>query len=441
MPSILEDKLFSPGERVLAAVSGGADSMALLHLLLELSGPLSIEICAAHYEHGIRGAASKADADFVRTHCAQIGVPLEMGQGDVPALAALWRTGVEDAARRARHAFLEDAARRARAQKIALAHHLEDQAETLLLRLARGTGLAGLAGMRKLSGMRVRPLLDTPRAQLREYLTERGIPWREDETNADDAYARNYIRHQVFPKLLALNPRAAEAMARTARIAADAADALDAKAMETVAGAAKRLPYGAFLNCAEKPAPDMIRAFIRYAGAPPLSAEKTWALCALLPGGTENLPDGWRALRTAERLHLLSPQPKPPPSAEVLLYAESHAARDDPGDGIHAQALDADALEGAAIRYRLPGDTFAPIGGGEQKLKKTLQDAGVDRPFRDLLPLVAKGTRVLWIAGLKPSADAMIRPETRAAVRFTLARALPWEIEGYTPDTNYNGGN
>lgn len=418
-----------PGDIVLVAVSGGADSVALLLLLCSLRQRLDIRVEAVHYEHGIRGQASLADAGYVQALCEQLAIPCHVGHGDVPALAAQWRCSLEDAARRARYAYLDEVAARIGAARIAVAHQLEDQAETLLLHLVHGCGLRGMAAMRPVQGNRIRPLLDVPRDALEAYLQARGVAWREDETNGDTAHARNLLRGEVFPLLKRLNPRVAEAMARSATLAARAEDALRSLAGERLRSKVKRLPYGMFWQVDGVPmGEEAVRLLCEEAGVPPLDLPQSEALAALLPGGSANLPGGWHALRTPARLHLIQPDwvPPPPNSAD---FTRLSAPSGFVGDGVRVQALDADRAQGAVFRLRRAGDLFAPLGSeGTQKLKQTLQDAGVDRPFRDLLPVLAKEGRVLWIVGLKAGRDAAIGPGTRAAIRFDYHGDLPWEI-------------
>ena len=418
--------LILPGQRVLCAVSGGSDSMALLAVLLALRGEGGFTVEAAHFDHGIRGESAREDAAFVAARCAQWGVRCHTGRGDVPRLAVEWRCSLEDAARRARYAFLDETAAACGADCIALAHQLEDQAETVLLHLAHGCGLEGLSGMRMRQGNRVRPLLDVKREALRDYLRARDIPWREDETNAEDCCARNILRLCVMPQLRRLNPRADEAVARAAEIAARASDEARARADASLAGRWRETPYGAFW-LTDEIAPETARRFCRLAGAPELCERQTARLCALEPGGETNLSAGWKALRTKKRLHLLSRTAAY--NAGGAPFETAPCAVTIRGDGIREAAFDAKKLEGAVFRARRDGDVFAPLGmKGEQKLKKTLQDAGVDRPFRDLIPVLAKGDRILWIAGLKPSREAAIDEKTTSAVLVRFTGRFPWEL-------------
>ena len=200
------------GRKLLAAVSGGADSMCLLALLLDAG----LDVTAAHFEHGIRGEESLRDLHFVENYCRTRGVPCLTGRGDAPACAEENGLGLEEAARMLRYAFLERCADEIGADWILTAHNLEDNAETVLFHLARGSGTAGLRGIPVRRGRILRPLLGVSRAQIEAYLLETGTPHVEDGSNREDQYARNLIRHRVMPALRDINPRFPEAAARAA---------------------------------------------------------------------------------------------------------------------------------------------------------------------------------------------------------------------------------
>jgi tRNA(Ile)-lysidine synthase len=208
-----------PG-RVLAAVSGGADSMALLRGLIELKDDLGLVLQVGHLDHQLRGAASTEDAAWLGRACEKLGVPFALGRIDVQAAATSSGRGVEEAARDARYVFLAETARSTDCSVIALAHTASDQAETILHHIVRGTGLAGLRGIpreRELApGIRLmRPLLDVERSQVLDYLRQIGQDFREDESNQDEAYTRNRIRRQLLPLLTReYNPQIADAVLR-----------------------------------------------------------------------------------------------------------------------------------------------------------------------------------------------------------------------------------
>ena len=221
-------RLWAAGTPVIAAVSGGADSTALLLILHELSERGHVSLAGvAHLHHHIRASDADEDAAFVEALAGRLGLPFALGNADVPALARRAGRSLEVAGREARLAFFERLAAGAPRPVIALAHTRSDQAETVLLRLARGAGPRGLAGMAPRNGCRVRPLLEIDRDQLRDWLRERGQPWRVDPTNEDQTIARNRIRHAVLPQLALLNPAVEGALARAARIQAADADLLE----------------------------------------------------------------------------------------------------------------------------------------------------------------------------------------------------------------------
>ena len=214
--------MFLHGARIGVAVSGGADSVFLLHVLRELAPQWNLALSVVHIEHGIRGAASLADAEFVRSLAASFGLPFHLHTANVAAEP----DNLEQAARRARTAFYRSLIAARTLDRIATGHTRSDQAETVLYRILRGSGLAGLAGILPVTdeGL-VRPLLEVTRGEIEAWLRERGIQWREDETNQDRAYARNRLRHEILPLLAEnFNPRLEDALANLATLARDEED-------------------------------------------------------------------------------------------------------------------------------------------------------------------------------------------------------------------------
>ncbi len=438
-----------PGDTVLVAVSGGADSVALVRLLCALRAQRGCAVMAAHLHHGIRGDDADADEAFVRALCAQWDVPLTVGHADVPALAASQGMGMEQAARQARYAFLARVKADFNATDIATAHHLEDQAETILLHMTRGCGLAGLTGMRARQGDVIRPLLCVHRAELRDFLSARGQTWREDRTNTDTAYARNYVRASVLPALTGLNPNAVDALAAMAerlwldeQYLASQADALGALPITPMRyGGCFR--HTALANVHEALLRRVMRKALDYCGIAQIEARHVLALCELLReevGGSRNLPEGWRAMRGKAHIHLLSPNPAPTPEpvalslhGDTLLWdgmrITARAANPgELGDGVRTQVLDTAMLRQAVVRTRHTGDRFAPLNSpGSQPLKQTLIDRSVDRPFRDVLPIVAHAHDALWVVGIAPADGAKITARTARATHLTFTGSLPWE--------------
>lgn len=205
------------GARVLLALSGGKDSVYLLHQLLDMAPKRGLTIIAAHLNHRLRGEESDRDEAFVRDLCASWNVPVHIGTADVSAYAAANGLGVEEAARILRYAFLERVRQDCGCDVIATAHQADDQAETMLLNLTRGAGTKGLAGIPPVRRTVIRPILDIPAREIEDYLSSCGIPYVEDSSNRDDTYSRNRVRHEVLPVLTALNPRFPEHAAAAAQ--------------------------------------------------------------------------------------------------------------------------------------------------------------------------------------------------------------------------------
>lgn len=255
------------GETLVVALSGGPDSVALLDALVTLARPLGFRLLAAHLDHGLRPGSAE-DASFCVSLCDRLGVPIRTGSADVRARAERDRGGLEQAARRERYAFLRRVCREEQAVAIAVAHTRDDQAETLLLRLLRGAGATGLAGMRLRRGAIVRPLLDVPRADVIAHLRERGLAFREDPTNAQLVHRRNRVRHELLPYLAThFNPRVREALARTAGLLADEAAFVRVEAERLLAHSAREQDGAVVLRraaLAQAP-PPLARVAIRQA--------------------------------------------------------------------------------------------------------------------------------------------------------------------------------
>lgn len=416
------------GASLLCAVSGGADSVALLRLLVSLRNEGLLSLHAAHFEHGIRGQASLDDRDFVRALCASLNVPLIVGQASVPEESARAGEGLETCARRLRRAFLKRAAAEAGAARIALAHHKDDQAETVLMHLLRGGGLTGASGMRADDGIFLRPLLPFTHAELIEYLNEIGQPWREDETNRVSDTPRNALRNEILPRIRDFYPGAADALARFAAISADE-DAFIAGIAETVWQECAREYAGVrILERFSTLSPALKRRLLRRA----LGEADFDTIERVCTGeGILQLPGGLTAYRTDRDLYIsraFSPPPERPVPDEgevVLLGVCRLTVESAPPvpirDGGLTQALDAEALKGAVLRTRRTGDFIAPLGmnGRSKSLSDYLTDRKLPYPLRDRMPVLARGSEILWAAGVGLSEHARVW-ENRAAKRLTI---------------------
>ena len=235
--TIRRDALIEPGGRVVVALSGGPDSVALVYLLRELQDGGHVSLAGvAHFNHQLRGPEADADEAFCRSLADELSLPIECGTADVRFAARQQRRSIEDAARTLRYRFLEQAADRLGADRIAIGHSRDDQAETFLLRLLRGSGPRGLAGILPRAGRVIRPLLDLPRAELRAYAASRGLQFRDDATNDDLEIPRNRVRHELLPYLeREFSPGISGILAREAAIARDDEAHLQAAAIDLAA--------------------------------------------------------------------------------------------------------------------------------------------------------------------------------------------------------------
>ena len=259
--------LCPPGSRVLIGLSGGSDSVALTLLLRELSEHGGFTVVAlAHVNHQLRADADR-DEQFCREFAARLNLPIRVANVDVREAAATGRLSLEDAARRIRYSWLDRSSLETGADRIAVGHTRDDQAETFLLKLIRGAGLTGLGGIYPQRGEVIRPLLDVSRAELRQYLTTIGQTWVEDDTNADLKNPRNRIRHRVLPELnLAAGADTSTAIARAAGLAREDSQWLDELADGRFAAIVREAPHGLDIDAAaldEEPPPVQRRILLR----------------------------------------------------------------------------------------------------------------------------------------------------------------------------------
>ena len=399
-----------PGH-VLAGVSGGADSVALLLMLPETG----CRVTAVHVNHGLRGAASDGDEDFVRALCRKKNVPLLCYRAQPPEHPG------EDWARRARYGFFREAMAQSGAEALALAHHRDDQAETLLLHLMRGAGLTGLTAMAEdtvVDGMRIfRPLLTMTRVELQAALQAAGQPWREDASNRDSRYLRNAVRHELLPLMERLSPGCGGRLAAAASLLREDDAALDALCGGFLGRhPGRELPLRDLAEQPEGLRKRILRAWWqREAGEGrderSLSLPQTAALASLMTGGAgekRNLPGGWQGYRGWTHLHL-TPPCKPDPLPEVPMALPGTALgtfaleETQPGssDGYRMQTLPRPMLEGCVLRTRRQGDWIRPYGSsGRQSLQDYFVNRKVDAPFRDRVPLLCRGSEVLLAGGV-----------------------------------------
>ncbi len=410
MTNIELDRELIAGKKLLCAVSGGADSMCLLHLLC--AG--GFDVCAAHFEHGIRGAESRRDAAFVEAFCRERGIPFVLEHADVPAWAAEHGLGLEEAGRALRYDFLERTADALGCECIVTAHTLDDLAETLLFNLARGSGASGLRGIPRQRGRIVRPMLHVSREQVEACLAEQGVPHVEDSTNRSDDYARNLIRHHAVPALKQINPRFAEAAARAAGLTARDEDCLRAEAERFLTAHYRggSLPLRELSELHPAVSSRVVRALL-----PGLSSLHTDRVLAFL-AGTEyallELP-GTVLRRERGRLYFTAGQaeplparrivpgvPLPLPEAGLSLLAEKAVYAGEIHDLFKTSYLKCEMIgSGLFCTGRMPGDRLRPLGRGCTKtLRALFSEHGCTRAARDTTPVIRCDSGPLLVYGL-----------------------------------------
>ena len=429
-----------PEGRALAGLSGGADSVALLYLLLPLRDAGKLQIEAVHVNHGIRGAEADADEAFCRELCAREGIPFHARRVDLGG-----RTD-ENGAREARYACFAACMRETGIRQLILAHQRDDQAETFLMRLLRGAGPEGLGCMRAAEERDgytlIRPMLEIGGEELRNALREAGIPWREDGTNAGDGYLRNRVRHGLLPEMERLAPGAAERIARAARLIREEYDALVREAGDAEKDERDWIAAEELAGMDRAARRERMRRWWRRRGPKlderALSWEQAEALAGLAdaaPGSSVNLPAGWRAERGQRHLHLVAPQtvmPDPVPWREPgIAFGEFELAGGpslgNPGDGKRSQEVPAGFAAGCEVRTRRNGDRIRPFGmAGSKALQDYFTDRKIDRAWRDRIPLLCRGNEVLWAAGVGAGAVPPWR-EDGENIRLTWQGGMPWE--------------
>jgi len=450
VPRIMQQTLaahgmLAEGQRALVAVSGGADSMALLHLLHRagLAGGV------AHFDHQTRNGASAEDAVFVARAAEALGLPCFTESQPVGAMASARKESFEMVAREVRYAFLKDTAGANGFDIVATGHHADDQAETVLMRLLRGASPAGLAGIppvREEDGIRfIRPLLDCTRADLVAWLATEGIAWREDASNVDPAYERNKIRHALIPLLQReYNPAIVDALNRLAslqRMDESLLERLDDGAWETCVyqpGHLARTPFRTLDTALQHRC--MLRC-IRDAGGQADFETTARAVGAVISGDAGiqiDLGNG-RALYVAARHAVIAPLERARDAAEVHVpipgvaqgFGYSIRARlleslPEAPLPVHChvgrQLFDGDTLGSSfTVRHRRPGDRFQPLGmAGTRKLKDIFNDLGLTPPERDAQLLVESLGGLVWIPGHTICAGVALTEHTKHIVELSL---------------------
>ena len=443
------------GGRVLVGVSGGADSVCLCLILYELSTKMNFSLEVIHVEHGIRGEESKNDAVFVEQLCKQRGIVCHIRNVDVPRYAKIHHLGEEEAARILRYQVFADAAGQDRNVRIALAHHMEDNAETMLFQLIRGSGLDGLCGMRpQRTGTNgeiyIRPFLQCSREQIEQFLEERGQGYCTDSTNANESYSRNRMRKRVLPELIQMNPQAVQHMQTAMEQLQQVRDYLEEETVSLekkfISGERKnvKLDTDGLAELSQAVRMRLIRKAVwKAAGAcKDITAAHLQAVADLLEkqtGRYVKLPYGLTATRVYNVIEIMGKRKETEKIClpidtdrlpENLLAGEwkfsfKKFLYDGNTDKIprkmYTKWFDCDKINcELTVRTRRSGDYMAVSqSGGHKKLTRCMIDDKIPGELRGKLPLVVDGNEVLWIVGGRINERYKITSETGRVLEIT----------------------
>lgn len=450
--------MIEPKDTIVLGISGGADSVCLLKILARWKEAWGISLRAVHVHHQLRGEEADADERFVRELCENEGIPCRVFHEDVQGMAQREKIGLEEAGRIARYRCFATVCEDVGGGKIALAHHQDDLAETMLHHLVRGTGMAGLCSLKPVSGNRIRPLLCLEKEEILVYLEAAGQPWRTDSSNLEDDYTRNRIRHHVLEELKTeVNPRAVRHMAQLSEELEETRAVLAQVAAEKRRQYVRKSEKGMLLAEKLKKEPDLIGRQIVHDLLKEISGkqkdftrihvEAVQELWNRKVGARRDLPYGIQAIRTYDGIYLERKAEKcetrdseKNAGIQINVHSEgtesfqigeltltvSRTARDfgEIPEKKYTKWFDYDRIKQTlVIRHRQPGDRICLFdGGGSKKLKDYLIDRKIPAQKRDQLWLLADGSDILWIIGDRISAAYKVTAESQ--------RILQAEIKG-----------
>jgi tRNA(Ile)-lysidine synthase len=435
--AVSRHRMLSDGDRILAGVSGGADSVALLLAMQELG----LRVAVAHLNHGLRGTAADEDEKFVEELAGRLGLQCFSRRVAVGEQLG----NIEAQGRKARKEFFQFLVRQQGFTKIALAHNREDRVETFMLHLMRGAGTEGLVSLAPSSGTTIRPLIETPRADIEAYLRAQNQPWRVDATNSDISFARNRMRHEILPLLSAtFNPRLLDGLTRTLTVLQDEHDWMSSMTAEWLAHheGEKGIDVEALRTAPAALARRVIRARLRQEGShlTDLTFEHVEAVRGLLAEGKSGkvipLPGGITAAREFDRLAFLNGeqytgefdyQLSIPGTVHIPELKQSFRAEriDNPMDLTEAAPqstrvfVDGSRL-GPCVKIRnwKPGDYYKPAGWPAGKVKKLFQRARVPRSKRSRWPVFVLDDAIVWVASFPVSREFIPGGHSEKVVAF-----------------------
>ena len=424
-------------KRICVAISGGVDSVALLHFLKTQEGACGFTLSALHCEHGIRGEESLEDMRFVERYCRDLGVELTVFQEDCPQLAKQEKISLETAARKFRLRCFESLISSKKADFIATAHHLGDEAETVLFRLARGSSLSGAKGMTERDGYLIRPLLSWTKLEIESYVKENGLSYRVDSTNLDNEYTRNKLRHEVLPKLEEAVDGASGNLARFATLAGEDDELLYAFAKELLV----ETDEGYLVKFSDKKPLFRRASLLALKGLglekdyTALHLEQAFALQSLERGAKCTLPKDILAIKTADGVAFCKATKKE--RAEKAKTQPFTTAGFDGGEYVVSVSsapieetgrwrvlkMDAGKLpQDAVFRFREEGDYMERFGGGKKSLKKFFNEKKIDVAERAYLPLIAVGDEIYAVCGVEISEKLRVGESSEKILYLALAK-------------------
>lgn len=442
---VQDQHMIEKTDRVLAGVSGGADSICLLFVLLDLQKELGFELRAVHVNHQIRGADADSDQEYVETVCKELGVDLVVYKEDVPKYAEKHKLTEEEAGREVRRSAFLRQMELWGGTKIALAHHRNDNVETLIFHLCRGTGLAGLAGIAPADGPWIHPLLCVDRKEIESYLEKRGISYCTDETNLDIRYTRNRIRQKILPYLEQyINRESVQHMARTMEEMTGVKAYVEREVERYAGECVAEISGGVMLKEeAYRQVPEELRNYVlqlvlcRRAGRKKdLQAVHIEALAELFDRQTGRmlyLPYGMTARRCYEGIRLTSSngsaeaeenhcaEEEEPGKLYRMRVFEYHSEEETFPEKVYTKWFDYDIINNTVeIRHRQPGDYITiNEAGGTQKLKQYFVNEKIPKEVRDHIWLVADGHHILWVVGYRQNQTYQITDRTKHVLEIT----------------------
>ncbi|HEX75994.1 MAG TPA: tRNA lysidine(34) synthetase TilS [Dehalococcoidia bacterium] len=461
---IQEHKLFSAGEKLVVAVSGGADSVCLFHILVQWQRELGVKLQVAHLNHQLRGAESDSDAKYVCDLAHHLDIPVTIEHRDVAAYRDRKGYSLEEAAREVRYSFLAEVAGATGASRVTVGHTRDDQIETILMHLLRGTGIAGLRGLQPRSLLQygedrermevVRPLLEVTRQETLDYCQRYQLRPRSDSSNTELSFLRNRVRLELLPVLRNYNPSIDKALLRLAAAAGDDVSFIEEQALWLWNKVAKEESSAIYLDrskIASLPRA-MQRQILRLAVArllgslKDIEADHLEAMVDFLakPAGKRLcLPQGLTLLTEYGRLVLTSAQaslcPLPPledvfninvPGKTALPSWQVKAdILKEPGDSDEdsfAANFDLDKVgKELTVRQRKPGDRFQPLGMSQiKKLQDFMVDVRIPRTWRGRVPLVCSGEQILWVVGWRIDDRVKVTEATKNILRLEFERLV-----------------